>query len=87
MLLPLLACWLVGHLFRRAHQHRGAILAIGAILVLMINQRGFYWHPFPDQHGLLSLNRLSAMVIFALAFAGDWLIARITRAVPAHTTK
>lgn len=73
MVLPALACWLVGKVlafaFACENTFFGKRLFEVAVLMLLIvvamaNVRGMYWSIFPQGEGFFTANRVSANILF-----------------------
>ena len=70
MLAPMAALGCVGYIWARQKEFRFCLFVITGALLIMINQRGFYWHVFERGEGFFTLNRVTAHAIFALCLIG-----------------
>lgn len=78
MLIPMLALIILGYLRRQSKDLLYPTLAVAFCVLFMVNQRGFYWELFDRDRGFFTANRLSAHVLFAVAYCTADIHAQIT---------
>lgn len=80
-----LACWALGHLsLAGPNDYRGPEGSVPSFFVLMIilwmaNSRGFYWSILDRGDGFWTLNRITANIVFLVAFVAPRLAAERRR--------